>query len=338
MGGYNFVSRNENIYSANSHGTLVLSAIGGYKENELVGTAPDAAFYLFVTEDSASENPVEESYWVEAAEMADSLGVDIINTSLGYFLYDNPNYNHTYSDMDGNSTFISRGANIAASRGIVVVVSAGNSGTTQYPNVTAPADAMNVLTVGAVTASKDYALFSSRGPTSDNRIKPDVMAQGVNSVVADSFGNIMTANGTSFSAPITSGMVACLWEALPDKTSTEIIQLIKESAHLYSNPNSQFGYGIPDFQLALQNALGTGNLSKDVFKVYPNPAGPTVSVSLNSGFKRANFRLYNSFGQIVLNKDIATENRISLENLSNGIYFYKIVSDVNSQTGKLIKK
>ncbi len=153
LGGYNFVDRIENVYTRSSHGTMVLSTMGGYTVDQLVGTAPDASYYLFITEDAPQENPVEESYWVEAAEMADSLGVDVINTSLGYFGYDNPNYSYTYENMDGQTSFIARGADIAFSRGMVVVVSAGNSGNSADPFISTPADAANVLTVGAVNAS-----------------------------------------------------------------------------------------------------------------------------------------------------------------------------------------
>ncbi|MFA7446267.1 MAG: S8 family serine peptidase, partial [Flavobacteriaceae bacterium] len=177
LGGYNFVLRNDEIYTGGNHGTRVLSVMGGYRENELVGTAPDAAFYLFVTEDTTSESPLEEALWVEAAEMADSLGVDIINTSLGYDTFDNPAHNHSYEDLDGITTFISKGLNIAYSKGILCVTSAGNSGNSDWLYVSTPADAQGSLTVGAVTSEGEYAWFSSVGPTFDQRIKPDVTAQ-----------------------------------------------------------------------------------------------------------------------------------------------------------------
>jgi len=338
LGGYNYVGRNNDIYSANNHGTLVLSTMGGYTENQLVGTAPDASYYLFITEDSTSENPIEESLWVEAAEAADSLGVDIINTSLGYFTYDNPNYSHTYENMNGTTTFIARGADIAASRGMVVVVSAGNSGSTANPYISTPADAVNVLTVGAVTATSEYASFSSIGPSFDGRVKPDVMAQGQNAVIANTSGDILTANGTSFSAPITAGMVACLWQALPAKTSKEIIRLIKESAHLYENPNAQFGYGIPNFYEALQAGLGIKDFPKEDFLVFPNPVESELLVMYPVDIKYAEILIYNSLGQFVVRKDLLQGNKISVNNLSSGIYFYQIYTSKKTITGKLIKK
>lgn len=339
LGGYNFVGRNENFYTGGTHGTMVLSTMAGYVANQLVGTAPDASYYLFITEDVSSENPLEESNWVEAAEMADSLGVDILNTSLGYFGYDNPNYSHTYADMNGTTTFISRGAEIAFSRGMICVVSAGNSGSTANPYISAPADAVNALAIGAVTASENYATFSSIGPSFDGRVKPDVMAQGQASVLSDVSGNIGTANGTSFSGPITAGMVACLWQALPNKTNAQIMQIVKESAHLYATPNPQFGYGIPDFSLALQKELNVSNVASNIYVLYPNPSENVVNFTLHDGFEKAEVRLFNNLGQQVLNVEVK-ENKpqFSVEALNSGMYFYKITSGNSSKTGKLIKK
>lgn len=339
LGGYDFVNRNANYYTGGTHGTLVLSTMGGYVENQLVGTAPDASYYLFITEDISGENPVEESYWVEAAEMADSLGVDIINTSLGYFTYNNPDYSYTYSDMDGTKAFISRGAAIAYSRGMICVASAGNTGEGIEPHIGAPADAENVLAVGAVTSGRSYAVFSSIGPSSDARVKPDVMAQGQAAVVSDTFGNIGTANGTSFSSPIMAGMVACLWQAFPNKTNAEIMQLIKQSAHLYSNPNNQFGYGIPDFNIAMTNALDAPAFSSNAFLIYPNPANSIVNLTFPDKYENVQFFIYNHLGQEVLYKEIQNSNpSFSVENLISGIYFYKIKANNNYQTGKLAIK
>lgn len=339
LGGYDFVNSTSNFYGGGSHGTMVLSTMGGFAENQLVGTAPDAHYYLFVTEDINGENPVEESFWVEAAEMADSLGVDIINTSLGYFAYDNPDYNYTYEDINGTTSFISRGSEIAFSKGMICVTSAGNSGNGENPHIAVPADAEHTLAVGAVMPDESYATFSSIGPSFDGRVKPDVMAQGKNAVVANAVGEIVTSDGTSFSSPITAGLVACLWQALPDKTNAQIMQLIKESANLYATPNAQFGYGIPDFDLILQNALGTNLLSENKFIVYPNPVMDNLNIVFPEDFKSGEIRVYNSLGQRILLKKIMTDSpNLSLENLGSGIYFYEIVSGDVLQKGKLIKK
>ncbi|MDI1256033.1 MAG: S8 family serine peptidase [Flavobacterium sp.] len=339
LGGYNFVSRNNDFYSANPHGTAVLSTMGGYTNNALVGTAPDAAYYLFITEDSAAENPVEESLWVEAAETADSLGVDVINTSLGYFLYDNPAYSYTYEDMTGTKSFISRGADIAFSRGMVVVVAAGNSGDTVNPYVGSPGDAINVLTVGAVDATEQYVSFSSIGPSFDGRIKPDVMAKGLAATLSDSSGTITTANGTSFASPIMAGMVASLWQALPEKTNSEIVELIKQSANFYANPNAQYGYGIPDFSLALSNGLSVKDNDKNEFLIYPNPVESQLSFIFPSAILNAEITFYNVLGQEIMIKSVSVQNpSISVSGLNAGIYWYKINALNFSQSGKLLKK
>jgi subtilisin family serine protease len=339
LGGYDFVSRNDNFYTGDSHGTMVLSCMGGYKDGSLVGTAPDASYYLFRTEDGASENPVEESYWVEAAEKADSLGVDVINTSLGYFGFDNTAYNHTYDEMDGKTAFMTRGAEIAFSRGIMVVVSAGNEGATANPNIGVPADGISVLTVGAVSPAKVVTSFSSIGPSSDGRVKPDVMAQGQSVVMSNASGAIVTANGTSFSSPITAGMVACLWQAFPNKTNKEIRDLIVKSADRYSVPDNQYGYGIPDYSSALSNGLGVNDFSvKDAF-LYPNPTNDIITISSYGKFDVGTVRIYSMLGQKITEQTITKAvPAISLKTLQSGIYIYEIDWNGNVTTGKIIKQ
>jgi subtilisin family serine protease len=313
--------------------------MGGYKENSLVGTAPDASYYLFITEDDTSENPVEESLWVEAAEKADSLGVDIINTSLGYFDFDNQAYNHTYSEMNGTTAFMSRGAEIAFSRGMILVTSAGNSGSSSNPHIAVPADAVSVIAVGAVNSSETKASFSSIGPSFDGRIKPEVMAQGQAAVVSDAAGNIVTANGTSFSGPIMAGMVACLWQAFPEKTNREIRDLILQSSDKFSVPNNQYGYGIPDFNLAVSSPLDVNSFSKDDFIIYPNPASDFVTVSLPSKFEMGTVVLYTLLGQKILEQKVTPQSSIiSLKTLEKGMYFYKMESVGLTKTGKILKQ
>lgn len=339
LGGYDYVNRNADFYSGDSHGTLVLSTMGGFLDNQLIGTAPDASYYLFITEDYKNEIPLELSLWVEAAEDADRLGVDIITTSLGYTQFDNPDYNFTYNDMDGATTFISKGVDIAFSRGMICVVSAGNSGAGSWKYISAPADAVHALTIGAVDASGNYAFFSSQGPSFDGRVKPDVVAQGVQSVLSEADGTISTANGTSFSAPILAGMVASLWQALPNKSNAEIVELIKNSASLYTTPNEQLGYGIPDFNLALNTALTVKQFSNEKFVVYPNPIQNQMNISFPSQFEEANITFYNIIGQKVFSQEISLQNHsIVLDDLNLGMYLYKITSNAYSQTGKILKQ
>jgi hypothetical protein len=336
LGTYNYVTRTEDVNNSSNHGTLVLSTMGGFIEDQYVGTAPDASYFLFVTEDVASENPVEESYWVEAAEEADRLGVDIINTSLGYFQYDNPAYSYTFQDMNGETAFISRGANIAFSRGMLVVVSAGNSGGSATPNIMAPADASLALSIGAVDSQGNLAGFSSVGPTADNRIKPDLVARGVSAAVITNTGNVVGANGTSFSAPIISGMLACLWEAYPNFSNTQIVELVKDSASTALNPQNTIGYGIPDFGLALQTPLSNTSILKTDAQFYPNPFSAHFSVSTAGA--SADLEIYSIDGRLVFKTAVMDQIQIDASTWSSGVYIYKIKNQERISSGKIIKK
>ncbi|MFN8273303.1 MAG: S8 family serine peptidase [Flavobacteriaceae bacterium] len=342
LGGYDYVGRTDNFYTSNSHGTMVLSTMGGYVDGELVGTAPDAKYYLYITEDVSSENPVEESNWVEAAEQADRVGADVITSSLGYFAFDNPAYGHTYEDMTGNSAFASQGANIAFTRGMVVVASAGNEGNNDEPHVGVPAEANNVLAIGAVRSNRSRASFSSIGPSFDGRIKPDVMAQGQASVLSDTAGNIVTANGTSFSGPITAGMIATFWSAVPSLTQQQVVNFVKQSADRFTNPDNEYGYGIPDFSLALSEAqqfLGIQTNEQEMVSVFPNPAATELNVALPSDVNQAQINLYNQIGQLVLSQEVnQSSSKISLNTIESGLYLYRIESASFVSTGKITKK
>jgi hypothetical protein len=341
LGGYDYVNKSTNFYAGSSHGTSVLSLMGGFKDNLLVGTAPDAQYYLFITEDGPNENPLEESNWVEAAEEADRLGVDIITTSLGYTTFDNANYDYSYKDMNGTTTFISKGLDIAFSRGILCVVSAGNEGNKPWQYISAPADAVNALAIGAVKSDESYATFSSQGPTFDGRVKPDVTAQGQNPYVSDASGNITNGgSGTSYSGPIIAGMLACLWQALPTKTNQQIKQLITQSADRYSAPTVQYGYGIPDFSLALANGLSVAAFLENDFMVYPNPATDSISVTLPDGLDKGKVILYTVLGQKVLEEKVTKGSSvISMKSLIIGTYLYKIeCGNGLFKSGKIVKQ
>lgn len=340
LGGYDFVDRTPNPYVGNQHGTQVLSNMGGFVDGQLVGTAPDASYYLFRTEDTVSpfpynENPIEESNWVEAAEMADSLGVDIISTSLGYFEYDNPDYSYTYDDLNGIKAFMSRGVDVAFSRGMITVTSAGNSGSSSNPYIAVPADALTTLAIGAVNASEIRSGFSSIGPSFDGRIKPDLMAMGVSAVVATQTGSITTASGTSFSGPILAGAITSFWSAFPDKTNAEIVQMVKASADRYSSPDNEYGYGIPNFQLAL---LSLEENESNQINIFPNPTNDYLTISSSIDIVGAAIVFYNSLGQKIFTQNIDSPlQNISLQSLSNGIYYYTITSARKTLNGKIIK-
>ncbi len=342
LGGYNFPDQNTNYFFRHNHGSNVLSTMGGFAEGQLVGTAPNAKYYLFITEDINSENPVEESYWVEAAELADYYGADVINSSLGYFGYDNPNYSHDYNDMIGNKTFASKGANMAFNKGIVVVISAGNSGTSPDPHIGTPADAIGALTIGAVNSVEQYASFSSIGPSYDGRVKPDVCAKGLGTTVCSPTGTIYNSSGTSFSSPVIAGMVATFWSAAPNLTAQQVVQFIKQSSDNYSNPTIQKGYGIPDFQLALTAALNMETIVDDnpkYFTVYPNPTENLMFLRLEDTSEKGTIEIINTLGQKVAKKEFAGSYNafIDLESLPKGVYYYRYLS-TKEHVGKIIKK
>ena len=272
LGTRDFVKKDNDVFQGHSHGMMVLSTMGSENKEQIIGTSPEASFWLLRSEDGDSENLIEEYNWLCAAEFSDSVGVDIINSSLGYTTFDDANQNHTYSDMDGRTTPVSIAANIASRKGMIVINSAGNSGSSSWHYIGAPADADSILSVGAVDENRDFAWFSSYGPTSDGRVKPTVVAQGRNTIVATSDNGVLAGNGTSFSSPVLAGMTACLWQAHPNRTNMEIINAIILSSHLHENPNDSLGYGLPNF--ALVDLLLTEPKDQsisEIIAVVPNP-------------------------------------------------------------------
>lgn len=234
-----------------NHGAMVLSCMGSFLPGKIVGTAPLADYILIRSEVGSFEEPVEEDLWVAAAEYADSLGADILNTSLGYTTYDPPFPSYTYSSLDGKTAYISRGADIAATKGMLVINSAGNSGNKKWYHIGVPADAENVFSVAAIDSAGMLAPFSSRGSTYDCRLKPNISAMGVKTICM--VGNeIMYPNGTSFSSPILSGMITCLWQAFPEASPEIIKNAVMKTASMKDQPNVEYGYGIPDFEKAYQ--------------------------------------------------------------------------------------
>lgn len=254
IGTHNFVRPGKSVFEEQKHGMNVLSCIGANKPNVLIGTAPEASFWLFVTEDTFSESGAEEDYWAAAAEYADSVGVDIITSSLGYYNYDDRSTSYHYWDLDGKTALISRSASLIASRGMLLLNSAGNNGNDSWKKIIVPGDARDMLTVGAVDTEGTNCNFSSVGNTADGRIKPDVVALGCKAAILATDGTISEASGTSFSAPILCGMAACLWQACPNLRPKDLIRLIQQSGNNSKHPDNIFGYGLPDFWKAYQNS------------------------------------------------------------------------------------
>ncbi|MBR6827478.1 MAG: S8 family serine peptidase [Prevotella sp.] len=242
-----FDKGDEQIYDETDHGTRVLSAMAANISQVLVGTAPEARYWLLRCEDQQTEQPVEEDYWAMAAEFADSAGVDIINSSLGYNDYDPPHPCIHLNELDGETSLISHTASMLAAKGIILVNSAGNTGMSPWKKICVPADAHHALTVGALSPQGRNASFSAVGPTQDGRVKPDVMAIGSPATLISGRGNIVHDMGTSFSTPIVCGLVACLWQSLPGKSALDIIDLVRRTADNHNTPNNIYGYGKPNF-------------------------------------------------------------------------------------------
>jgi subtilisin family serine protease len=252
IGTYNVVFPGESVFHDDDHGAKVLSCLAANAPGVMIGTAPEASYWLIKSEDNRSEYPIEEDYWTAAVEFADSVGVDVISSSLGYFSFDEKTLSYHPSMLDGKTSQISRAAGKATDKGILVFVSAGNEGNGSWGKLTFPSDVKQVLTVGSITANKERSVFSSTGFITDTRIKPDVVALGTNCTVIDSTGSIRYSNGTSFSTPIVAGLGICLWQALPQLNNLEIIHLIQRSSSQYDRPDAQLGYGIPDLYKALK--------------------------------------------------------------------------------------
>lgn len=329
LGTKDFVDPNSNIYTTHPHGMHVLSIIGGNISGSYLGTAPKASFWLLRTEDATSEFPIEGDYWVCAAEFADSVGVDIINSSLGYTTFDNEELNFLPSQLDGTSR-ISKAANIAVSKGMVVVVSAGNEGNSDWQYISTPSDAPDVLCIGAMTKDSLLASFSSIGNPYINQIKPDVICMGVYNAVQDMDGTIKRGHGTSYAAPVISGLAACLWESLPSSNSYNIINTIRKSGSKYSNPNKYYGYGIPNFAKDLHK-----NSNVEI-KAWTDPNG-YITIFLKNHTKPYTVQLINISGNCLM-KFKSSESTICIkQSIPKGVYIIQLFNDKFNISKKIIK-
>lgn len=343
-----FVDHSNTVFDYSGHGTSVLSTMGGYYEGELIGTAPMADYLLLRSEESifgSPENIIEEYNWVSAAEFADSAGADIINSSLGYTEFDDPSQNHTYDDLDGNTAPITIGADIAASKGILVTNSAGNSGNDSWYYVGAPADGDSVFTIGAMTPDSNLASFSSRGPTADGRIKPNITAQGAPAYAAYPYGGFYEAYGTSLSSPVVAGMNACLWQAYPHMSNMDIIEALQQSASHANDPNNDFGYGIPDYEKAMDILTVKEYYNTISFTLYPNPVLNQLNVRFtNENNNEVILNIYDQLGRMIRTKSVfglnGGEQIITIENLGeldHGVYFLRIKIGDMKTTKKFIR-
>ena len=337
---FNLPDNNTDVYISSTHGSNVLSIMAVDVPGTYVGSAPDAEYYLFRTEVTSSEYVVEEDYWLAAAEYADSIGADIINSSLGYTTFDDPAQDHTYADMDGNTTVVTRAADMAAAAGILVVNSAGNSGDDEWNFIGAPADGDSVFTIGAVDLNGLYASFSSEGPTSDGRIKPNVVGQGAGTAVMTADGIVGFGSGTSYSSPLIAGACASLMSAFPELTNMQVIDLLQATASRAAFPDNQYGFGIPSFAGAYLRQSGVALNESSVMTILPNPASDAVTVFI-SGVEQvsASIGLFDMSGKKIAEEvypmtegDLHAVRFTGLEQVSAGIYFLRLMGDSFTET------
>lgn len=341
---YDFVQKEASVYEDDSHGLSCLSAIAATADGQLYGTAYKAQFILLRTEDAATETRVEEANWLFGAEYADSAGVDVISSSLGYTEFDDPTTNYTYQNLDGKTALSTRAAQIATETGIVIVVAAGNEGADAWRYLGAPADAVSVLAIGAVNQAGQRAAFSSLGPSADGRVKPDLAARGQGTIVGSPGGQVVPGNGTSFATPLVAGLAAGFWQANPTLTAAQITDALRRSGSQYATPDAQLGYGIPSFQRQA-TVLATQEPVSPLW-LYPNPLtdAEPLAVQWNDRPRNAvlNVTLTDLAGRVFWQHQYApggtTEFTLPNLRLSSGFYVITLVAGDQKRTMKVVKR
>jgi len=348
LGTKDIISRNSNIYAEDSHGAMVLSTMTANLPGQFLGTAPDASYWLIRTEYVPSEYKVETDFWCSGIEFADSVGVDMATSSLGYSTFDDPKMNFTYADMNGKVSRASRAANLASGKGIVVLVAAGNEGNKSWHYISSPADADGIVSVGGVTASGVSSAFSSFGPSSDGRVKPEICATGTSSALIIINGTTGYGNGTSFATPIMAGMMACLLQrykaidAMIDVPT--LLNSVFKSGSLFNHPTAQMGYGIPDFVKAEQNLKIFDSIrqaEKRNFVIENNPSLHRISIRFTQGIIPLNgwVRIYSLTGSLFLNQPLTgSSTELNTEKFQTGIYAVLVSVNGKSETRKVIIK
>jgi serine protease AprX len=353
LGTYDFVNCKTSVNEEAVHGAACFSIIASELPAVLIGSAPAASYWLLKTEDDLSETPVEEENWVAAAEFADSVGVDLITTSLGYGYFDNPVYDLTYEERNGHTSLVSRAANLAVSKGMIVTASMGNSGdeTTEKKYVGCPADGDSVYAVGAVNTSGQIAGFSSWGPNGSGQVKPDGVSVGSGTSLIGNDGNLYSGNGTSFSNPNLAGLIVCLWQAFPEFNCHDILLAVRQSSDRFQNPDDRYGYGLPDFKKAYETLLiiRMGIFSqltaKDWIKVSPVPFQKTINIYFQPTVTgNATIQILDVSGKLIQSQTTAiTAGQTQLLEmniitpLTAGVYFIRYVDLKQSKTIKVIK-
>lgn len=335
---YDFVADQPGVFEGNMHGANCLSIMAANRPGVIVGSSPHAGFLLLRTENAAEEYPIEEYFWARGAEFADSSGADIISSSLGYTSFDDGAFNHSYPDRNGNTCLSTIAADQAARKGLLVCNSVGNNGgsSSDEKYVSAPADGDSVVAIGAVQTNLQIAGFSSWGPNSAGKIKPNLVSIGQGTVLANGVGDAVSGNGTSYSNPNLAGLFACLWQAFPEFSNMEILDAVQRSADRFSNPDDRYGYGLPNFRVAYERLLALRNernfdniLGPEWIRAFPNPFGPSLNIFFRSPLTgKAIIRLFDAKGSRIESAEISVTSgqKVQFEfprtsRLPKGIYF-----------------
>ena len=349
----NFVDGGTGVYQRNSHGTHCLSTMAGNQTGFYIGSAPKAAYSLCITEDIGSEHPVEEANWLAAAEFADSSGVDVISSSLGYTTFDRPSRSYTYADMNGRTAISSRAATVAARVGMLVVNAAGNEGNNPWYYVSAPADADSIVSVGAVDSLGNHAAFSSYGPSADGRIKPTLSAMGLAAAVLSPNGSAVRGSGTSYACPILAGMAAGFWQANPTLTAQQVIAALRATASRAATPDNVLGYGIPNFVAAYNLLHPTAPLAAaearpgtaEALGLYPNPTGEgplTLVLPAALRGQALRLRVLDARGAVVAQQQLPASGRsevpLRLGRLAKGVYTCEVSGGTARRTVKFVQQ
>jgi hypothetical protein len=340
---YDFVNKSKFVYNASTHGTAVLSILAGQIPDLIAGTATGADYLLLKTEDVNSEFPCEEDFWASGAEFADSAGADVISSSLGYFNFDDPALNYKYSDLDGKTAFITRVADIAVNKGIVVVNSAGNERNGTWKRIIFPSDGIGVIAAGAVDGDNNISVFSSAGPSADGRVKPDNVAMGVSVPLQTSVGSAARGSGTSFSCPVLSGMAACLIQAVPTASNKDIVEVLHSTADRFTSPDSLYGYGIPDMVKALTELQNKYvRMPDEPTLVFPNPTTGAFEIIFRHSPQHVTVEIVSVTGKIIFKQDFpdfAGRSMIinELQTREQGIFFIRLITDTGTSVQKIIK-
>ena len=353
LGTYDYVNQKETVNEEDAHGANCFSIIASNIPGTMVGSAPAASFWLFKTEDITSESPVEEQNWIAAAEFADSAGADLISTSLGYDYFDDSAFDLDYPERNGHTSMISRAANLAVAKGMIVTASAGNDGEqpSERKYVTCPADGDSVYTVGAIDPAGNIAPFSSWGPNSSGQIKPDGVSVGEGAFLVPANGFPQAGNGTSYSNPNLAGLITCLWQAFPEFSSHDITDAVRKASSLYLQPNVRFGYGIPDFEKAFQYLLSKrlneyGQvLGNDWIRAFPVPFQQSFKLIFIPGINGvANFQLMDEEGKLLQKfsapisaYQLQVQEFSGLSALPSGVYLLRYADAQRTKTIKLVK-